>query len=213
MIKQFSALVMIMAISASSSALASDKNIKVASMDKEHLGKSKGPLLPVITEKYEYYEIRGGCEQELHGQLCRKGFSWDDGQKYDSATNWEVKWDYDYDRTDQACGADSFKVRVDIVIHYPRWDRADDAPPSLMDKWDSYMKNLRHHENGHRDMVVEAANALTRSVASLPPASSCAELDRRVHALCRSRMQKLDLDQKEYDTATEHGVAQGAKFP
>jgi predicted secreted Zn-dependent protease len=213
MIKQISMLMMFMAISTSSSAFAVDDNLKVASIDKEHVGKSKGPLLPSVTEKYEYYEIRGGCEKDLHGQLCRNGFVWDDGKKYDSATNWDVKWDYGYDRTSQACSAESFKVTVEVVFHFPKWTRTNDAPPKLVEKWDAYMKNLSLHENGHRDLVVEAATGLSRSVALLPPASTCAELDREVRALCRERMQLLASDQNEYDAATDHGVSQGAVFP
>jgi predicted secreted Zn-dependent protease len=104
-------------------------------------------------------------------------------------------------------------VFVEIVYRYPKWVRTDDASRPLVEKWDRYMKNLITHENGHRDMVAEAAAELTRAVAGLPPAATCAEIDRKVKALCRERMEKLTEDQKGYDAATEHGVKQGAVFP
>jgi predicted secreted Zn-dependent protease len=62
-------------------------------------------------------------------------------------------------------------------------------------------------------MVVEAVEDLTRAVALLPAAPTCAELDRRVHSLCHERMAKLNDDAKEYDAATLHGAEQGAVFP
>jgi predicted secreted Zn-dependent protease len=62
-------------------------------------------------------------------------------------------------------------------------------------------------------MVVEAVEDLTRAVALLPAAPTCAELDRRVRSLCHERMAKLNDDAKEYDAATLHGAEQGAVFP
>jgi predicted secreted Zn-dependent protease len=124
-----------------------------------------------------------------------------------------VKLDYGYDRAPRACTADSIRVTIAINIRYPKWVRTDDAPQPLVEKWDGYMKNLIMHENGHRDMAVEAAAELSRAVAALPPASSCAELDRDVRALSRERMEKLNADEKGYDETTSHGKTQGAVFP
>lgn len=211
MIKQFSVFLLFIALASASHA--TDNSYKVASVEKERPGKNPAALPPVVTEKYKYYEVRGGCEKELHGQLCKNCITWDDGKKYDSATSWNVKWNYDYDRTAQACSADSFKVTVDVLFQFPKWVRMDDAPPALVGKWDAYMRNLSLHENGHRDLVVEAAAGLTRSVASLPPAQTCAELDREVRKLCSARMAQLEADQREYDDQTDHGVTQGAIFP
>jgi predicted secreted Zn-dependent protease len=69
------------------------------------------------------------------------------------------------------------------------------------------------HERGHRDKAVVAATELTRAVAELPPASSCAVLDRELNNLFSTRMDKLIKDQEVYDDMTNHGVAQGAVFP
>ena len=74
------------------------------------------------------------------------------------------------------------------------------------------MKNLATHENGHRDMAVEASAELSRAVAELPPAPSAAALDRDVRSLCMKRIRKLNEDEKTYDVVTAHGVKQGALF-
>ncbi len=69
------------------------------------------------------------------------------------------------------------------------------------------------HEKGHRDLAVAAAEDLTRAVADLSKAGTCTELDRKVHDLCRARMDRLLVEQRDYDTATHHGASQGAVFP
>ncbi len=192
---------------------ADEGKVVVANVDRNPpFQKKTVAVTPVVIEKYEYYEVSGGCEKDLQCQMRQKGITWNDGKKYDSATSWHVKWDYGYDRGPQACSVDSFRVVVEIIFHYPKWVRTSDAPQPLVNKWDDYMKNLITHEKGHRDMAVEAAVELSRTVAELPPALTCAELDREVRALSRARMNKLNDDERAYDAATNHGYTQGAVF-
>lgn len=205
--------VILLMMTCASAAFAVHDSSEVYGESEIRLPKSSSIAPPVVAEKYEYYEIKGDCEKDLHGELCKNGCTWDDGKKYDSLTTWHVKWDYGYDRAPRACSADSFRVTVEIVYRYPKWVRPNDAPQALAEKWDRYIGNLTIHENGHRDMVVQAATELSRAVAELPPTATCADLDRTVRALGRARMEKLKEDERAYDATTDHGVTQGAIFP
>jgi predicted secreted Zn-dependent protease len=209
--KAICTILLLMSAAATCSA---DEKVAVASIDKNiYRPQASRAFPPVVKETYEYYEIKGNTEDQLRSEMCRNGCKWKDGRTYDSVTNWHVKWDYDYDRSAQTCSADSFRASVDITFRYPKWVRTDDASGPLAAKWDAYMKNLVEHENGHRDMAVEAAAELSRAVADLPPAPTCAELDRAVRSLCHERLNRLNADAKEYDEATRHGTVQGAVFP
>jgi predicted secreted Zn-dependent protease len=168
---------------------------------------------PVVNEKTEYYEVCGGCEKDVQSELQEKCIKLANGKKYDSVTNWKVKWDYGHSQAAQTCTAESFVVTVDIVYRLPKWVRTGEAPQTLVEKWDRYMENLMMHEKGHRDRAMASAVELTRLVAELPPARTCAELDRVVNTLCRARLDKLIEVQKKYDDDTCHGVLQGAEFP
>lgn len=170
-------------------------------------------LEPVRNERYEYYEVCGCSEKDLHCDLMEKAIKCSDGKKYDSVTNWKVKWDYDYNRGGDACSAAAFRVTVDIIFRLPKWVSNGEAPQQLVDKWNNYMKSLLLHEIGHRDRAVEAANELTRIIAELPPARTCSELDRAVNSISTARLNKLIADQEEYDAATNHGQSQGCLFP
>lgn len=201
-------------IFAAATTFAADGRFDIARIDKDiRPGIQNRVITPLVTEKYEYYEIRGNSEKELRGQMCRNGCSFNDGEKYDSVTSWHWRLNYGYDRAPGACIADSLKVALVIIYRYPKWVHTDGAPQPLVDKWDGYMKNLITHENGHRDLAVEAAAELSRALAALLPAATCAELDREVRALSRARMQKLNAEEKGYDESTIHGKTQGAVFP
>ena len=170
-------------------------------------------LSPFHTEKYEYYEVCGCCEKDLQCEMMDKAIRWKDGNKYDSITKWKVKWDYAYSRDDNACFTDSFRVNIEITFHLPKWVCGGQPPPSLAEKWESYIRNLNLHEKGHGDRALKTAEDLTHSVAELAPARSCSELDRQVQRLCSERMKRLDEEQEEYDAATEHGQIHGISFP
>lgn len=194
-------------------ALAGENLPVVANLGKGLAPGKKNIAPPTVIEKYDYYEVGGCCEKDIQCDLKQKCITWNDGKKYDSVTSWKVKWDYGYDRAPATCSVDSFKVTVAISFRFPKWSRPGGAPQNLIDKWDSYMKNLVTHENGHRDMAVEAAEELSRAVADLPPALTCTEIDREVQKLSSVRMMKLKEEEKEYDAATNHGYTQGAVFP
>jgi len=166
-----------------------------------------------VTEKNEYYEVRGNCEKELRTEMTKNGCAWSDGRKYDSVTTWKVTWEYGYDRGPRTCSADSFQAKVELVSRYPQWARNDDAPQPLVEKWNSYLQSLEYHENGHRELAVAAADELTRAVEALPPAPTCAALDQEIRTLSREYMRELDVNEKAYDEDTTHGVKQGALFP
>lgn len=212
MIKEFSMFLLLMAIAVTT--FAGENKFDVASIDKDLLLRRKYNVAkPMIAEKYEYYEIRGDDEKEIRRQMGQNGTKWNDGKTYDSVTRWDIDWDYGYDSAPQGCKVDSFRTILKITFRYPKWLRTDNAPQSLADKWDGYMKNLVLHETGHRDIAVEAAANISRAVAELPTARSCADLDREVRTLCREIAAKLTRDEKEYDTTTNHGTTQGAVFP
>ena len=195
-------------------ALAGDNTVILASVDKNLPRKEITVTLPpLVTERYEYYDINGSSENDLLREMRRKGVTGDDGKKYEANTSWHVKWNYDHTHGTDSCSADSFQVIIEIVFRYPKWTRTAEAPQMLTDKWDSYMKHLITHENGHRDMVLEAADELSRAVSDMPPSQTCAQLDREVRILSRTRMNKLNDDERHYDEATNHGATQGAIFP
>lgn len=193
---------------------AAEDRVNMASIERDQTVWVRSKVLPPkVTEKYEYYEVCGCDEKELQCDLKQKCVRWNDGHKYDSLTSWDMGWDHGYDQTSESCAINSFKPIIEITFRYPKWKRTDEAPRSLMEKWDRYLKNLTAHENGHRDMVVKAATELSHDVAQLPPAQTCAELDRRVRELARKRLEMMHENQRSYDEMTKHGATQGAVFP
>ncbi len=207
-------IVLLLFMSFAVTAYAAEDRIDVAKVENNLPFQKKYSLVaPKVSERYEYYEVRGKNEKELRAQMTQNGCSWKDGKKYDSVTTWNVTWEYDHDRTPSSCSAESFRANVEVTFRFPEWVPNDDAPQSLVDRWNKYMQSLIDHENGHRDLVVGAAYELSLAVAKLPAAPTCSELDRAIRVLCSEYMLDMNTDQKAYDGATNHGARQGALFP
>jgi predicted secreted Zn-dependent protease len=168
---------------------------------------------PRVRETYDTYNVHGTSIPELRAGLSRNGVRMNNGDIYDALTSWDVKWEYDYDRSHGGCSVDDFRAVVDVTIRYPRWISNDGAPAPLVDAWNDYLHSLIQHEQGHRDIAVAAADGLIRAATALPPAATCADLDRAVEALGRSFMKRLALEQQAYDAETSHGAMQGADLP
>ncbi len=211
---RFTAVFVAIIIGIAGAAQGADDRIDLANIDNNlRLEIQDKAAKPVVTEKYEYYNITGGTEKELRRQMTQNGTRWGDGKTYDSVTTWNINWDYDYNCQAEGCRAEAFNSTVGITFRYPKWVTVDNAPQKLRDKWDGYMNNLVLHEHGHRDMAIEATAELARAVSALPPAKSRTELDRQIKELSKKLMAKLDNDEKEYDVSTIHGTTQGAVFP
>ena len=187
---------------------------EVAIADKQALSTLHNSVTrPVFNETIEYYDICGNCEGDLYREMKEKGCTWIDGKKYHSLTSWSLKWDYGYKRTGNTCAAESFQPIVTISIRYPRWKKPDRPQAKLEEKWDSFVLNLKMHEEGHRDMVVEAVSDVVFAVMKLPPQTDCDTLDRKIKKICNNRMYQLENESNRYDSRTDHGLKQGAGFP
>ena len=168
---------------------------------------------PQIHGLYDYYEVSGGSTTDLICDLKGKACRYPDGKKYDSVTKWRVGWNYGYNKSGGMCSAEGFHLTVDIVVRIPAWLHRASATQPVIDKWETYIDQLKTHENEHLDKVVQAADDLTLAVSQMPPAATCADLNREIWQMSKSRLKRLEVEQNQYDAETGHGWTQGALFP
>ena len=101
-------LVLSFLFAAATSSAAKD-GVRLASIDRDKVFSIKQALpAPIVTEKNEYYEVRGNNEKELKCQLTKNGCVWRDGERFDSVTSWHITWDYGYRHTPEGYKADAF---------------------------------------------------------------------------------------------------------
>lgn len=164
---------------------------------------------PVIKETYDYYEIQGRTEKELQQQMDASGI---EGGYY-AYTRWYVKWNYTYTSTPESCAIATVATRVDVNYQLPKWVSHDDSPADLKNKWSRFIQKLELHEYGHKDIGVQAAGEIERSIAALKPRPSCEELGLTANSIGLQLLERSKPIEVDYDVRTRHGRTQGANFP
>lgn len=168
---------------------------------------------PTVTEQDTFYDVHGATEMELRVQMRNFGISAKDGKSYDAHASCPVRWHFTYNRSGGLCSMTGVKTTVHCTYKYPRWVERPHVGPRLRQKWDEFISLLRGHEHGHRDISIEAANAIEQAILSMGPRSNCDELSKEANALGHRILEDSKRKQVEYDIRTDHGRLQGVRFP
>jgi len=164
-----------------------------------------------IEESYSFYDIEGASIDELKLKMRLGGTRWNDGKVYAALTTWDIR--YNYEITEEAGQYSIKSVVTDISLVYRLPNRiavpvADSELLAL--QWETFMKHLKEHEYGHKDISVKAAAEINQTLASLAGFNSREELDKEAKRLAKAKFKQLKKLHVDYDDDTNHGIKQGA---
>jgi predicted secreted Zn-dependent protease len=168
---------------------------------------------PEVLVEYTYYEIRGDTAEQLRQGMNAQGTVWKNGKTYDAYTSWNVSWSFERRPGRNGCYVDSVKTIVKAIHRFPRWKDRVFASFDLQEKWNGYMKALKEHENGHKDIAVGAAREIEWALTNLDASPNCEEIRIRANALAQEILRKYEEQESAYDAITRFGETQGAVFP
>ncbi|MDQ5987046.1 MAG: hypothetical protein CSYNP_02782 [Syntrophus sp. SKADARSKE-3] len=174
---------------------------------------SAGHAAPHISVTEKYYSIHGRTPNELRSQLNKYGVKTDKGEHHDAVTRWYVKWRFGVSLKGGRCVIRDVKTSADVIYMMPRWADEAKAPQELRNQWHRYLRALKKHEDGHRDIGVSAAAEIEHVIGTLGPEVNCRSLEGKANALGESILEKFRRKEWTYDIITGHGMIQGAVFP
>jgi len=165
-----------------------------------------------MTVTTNYYIVDGTSARELRAALDRsnplKGKS-----ASDARTDWDVHWSYQTISSVTECRLRSVEIRTTITITLPKWVPSSNAAPDLQQRWETYLKALLKHEEGHRALAQIAAADVGKQVRSIKGAASCDALGESITTKANATIAEYREKEAQYDRKTEHGATQGARFP
>lgn len=134
-----------------------------------------------------------------------------EGSRYAANTGFNLSSYYTYSPNgDGTCSI----VRSSITLHtnqiYPEWVNTG-TDTATSHAWDSFITNLRTHENGHIDFDKQYAQKMYEAVKGIQNIH-CDSIDSVVKATIRSVVSALNSANDKYDAATDHGATQGASL-
>lgn len=151
----------------------------------------------ICHEGYEYYDVKGDSLDGLRGQLRTLGIRADD-KVYAGYTFWSIKYAISTNEEHGSYCVASVRTDLQVRIRLPRR------------RWDSMSKALKGHEDGHKELAVQAAKEIRSVLDGLGCRKSREELLAAARALAGKILELHKKKQKEYDVRTNHGATQGA---
>ncbi len=158
-----------------------------------------------------YYDVEGETPDALAAQLGQRG-PLESGMRYFGMTEWEVRTEYRWRERSNGCTIDDLTVRVSVQTRLPRWRRQAQAPSDLRGAWARFLFALDRHEDGHRALAEEAADAIRRKLASVQTAT-CARVEEQAQREVVAVLNEYERRNLAYDAETGHGRTQGAVWP
>ena len=159
------------------------------------------------------YEVVGNTLQEVRESMNARGPVGEDGVGYHGDLKWQLEWAYQFAPKGRLCGLDAVKVKLKATMKLPAWKQPDDGvSEDLVREWDRYITALRHHEDGHYETAVAAADEIKQRLSKLRGRTDCAAVGKDADAQAQEILEEFRAKDRDYDATTHHGITQGAQF-
>lgn len=169
---------------------------------------------PAIHDTVQYHDIAGNTEGELVAALKRVSYAHPSGDHFFAAnTRWRLQWNLSVQPERGSCRLLSATTQLDVEMNLPRWKAPADAQPALVKRWNTFAAAVRKHEDGHRDIAIEAVRDVEARLRRAPQARDCASLKKNLGRTAEAAVREYREKEESYDVTTLHGRAQGATFP
>lgn len=167
---------------------------------------------PTIRDTIDYRDISGSTRSALIASLDRIAVGEPGEERYYANTHWELRWSFRIASTGGDCHVTSASTDLTVNMRLPRWNPPRNAPRDLIERWNRFSTALRKHEDGHRDIAIDAAHELASRITNTPPASDCEKLKLSVSRRADAVLDEYRGKERRYDDTTGHGRTQGAVF-
>jgi predicted secreted Zn-dependent protease len=168
---------------------------------------------PEVSIDYVYYKIKGTTANELRTQMDQLGPVDRFGQRHDMDTKWDIQWSYPYSQEEGECTTGSIEIRTTITFTFPTWEPSPDTSTELVDQWNGYLNLGQVHEDGHKEIALEAGREILRTLQAASAHTSCDLLEQEMDQKGQALLEQFRQKEIAYDETTDHGATQGVRFP
>jgi predicted secreted Zn-dependent protease len=157
-----------------------------------------------------YYDIHGRTAQELVMEMRQLGPKSAAGAFFGETLS-PMHWEWRSKSYGGSCELTNLQVHVVSNMTLPRWTPPADTVPGLAEQWRTFLAALETHEIGHQDISARGARDVERALQRYT--GNCATLASDVRRVTDPIMERVRVEQIQYDATTRHGMTQGATFP
>lgn len=155
---------------------------------------------PIQTEAIVTYDITGKTVPELLQSIARNGPRLDQPGRHSVARAVpKFSWNWNLAASPAGCRIVEARVALAVTMHMPRWQDRDLAPAALQAEWDRYYADVLEHERRHAAISRRTAQAIERTIRSLPVKPTCLELRATIRPAVEAVVRQHDAEQAALD--------------
>ncbi|HEX9879059.1 MAG TPA: DUF922 domain-containing protein [Candidatus Binatia bacterium] len=160
---------------------------------------------PRVNLKTVYYDVAGRNLEEIRKELDLKSPVRHGDERFHANTSWSVTWNMRWMAKAFSCEVTDVTAQVDITVTLPRWPGLEDAPREAGEEWHRYYGVLVEHENGHRDLAIEAGKKIEEGIRRMGARENCATMKSDANRIGRGIVRTYEALSEKYDEETDHG--------
>lgn len=153
-----------------------------------------------IRDSVVFYDVDGQTPYEVYQSMVQRGPKTRRGW---ALATFQGSWrsTEQYVQTGPACVVNQ-RFAVSNVITLPRWRWMGQAPADIQRSWNSFMLQIRDHENLHRSIFLAGVDSIYLAVGALA-APNCAALRPMVRETMERMKTYINREQATFDATDE----------
>lgn len=156
------------------------------------------------------YVVYGQNVAEISAQLFRCSPVRSSDGTFAGSTDYNMNWSYNFTANELGlCVVNHVSVGLNVNQTMPEWQNTQNSTPATIRVWETFLKNLQTHEDGHVVIDKQYAAQLLHELSNVSP-ESCETISSTVQEIIHKNVDALEEANKQYDAQTNHGVTQGA---
>jgi predicted secreted Zn-dependent protease len=169
--------------------------------------------VPELRLNNVFYTVTGDTVEALWADVLARTPVAKNGKKHVAYTRWEVNWRFWWQDNGENCDINKVNTQLDVTYTLPRLESAATTPENVAERWNRYYAALFEHEQGHKDLGLQAAQEIEQQISNMGARTDCAMLERDANRIARDVIENYIHIEKEYDRTTNHGLNNGVVFP
>jgi predicted secreted Zn-dependent protease len=148
------------------------------------------------------YELHGLSREAIHDDMHRVGKKDGDGI-IEGEVNDDLAWKLKLAETNGSCRVTSDEITLKLSVTLPVWVDEARAGPEVRAVWNTYYRDLKAHEDGHKAIAVDAAERINKITHEATAAGPCKALERSLNSTARQIYDAAEEAQEQHDANAE----------
>lgn len=159
---------------------------------------------PVLVTEFKTYPVDLGDTSDLRLALNRASPVRENGRVYHGSTNWDVSWDFRWQKNNGVCRVSQVTTRVSVIYMLPD---ATTLPRNRQKKsrYKRYYAALMAHEKGHAKFGSQMAEEVETTLLEMYHRGDCEVFSKAVNVRAFKMLKKYQQMDDRYDSDTGHG--------